>query len=206
MVDDRSPLYTRYGEPLADRLVARSLSGMLLAPEHHPGNPSFLSVVRGLSEADKPFAALAVDTAGIDTTGGTSEVVNGTTDVARQPRDSGSVSSDVAAERTEEFAGNLLTHSKATTVDEMPNKSDPGVYVNFIVPISTRTQDFVTYRGLISKWLADQELYLYGVVEGSGITIPDSTTTYDRYAQVGVLYPYAPQGVRELPRSASSDR
>ncbi|HEV2235398.1 MAG TPA: hypothetical protein VGR57_01945, partial [Ktedonobacterales bacterium] len=191
MVDDRSPLYTRWGEPVADRLVARTLSGMLLAPQHNPGNPSFLSVMRGLTEEDHTFAALAVDTAGIDTTGGTSEVATSGGVAAHQPKDSGSVSSEVAAERTERSAGNLLSGSPATTVDILPDKDHDGVYVNFIVPISARTQDFITYRGRISKWLADeQDLYLYGVVEGSGVALPDSTAQHDRYAQVGVLYPY----------------
>jgi hypothetical protein len=227
MVDDRSPLYARYGEPLADKLVARSLSGMLLAPQHNPGNPSFLSVMRGLSD-EHVFAALAVDTAGIDTSTTRREGKRATTE-------SGSVSSEVAAYRTEEVAGYLLSGSPVTTVPELPaptpgdsiveagvsqkpaskffapgptttvaelpKQGDLGIYVNFIVPIGARSQDFSTYRGLISKWLADKEdLYLYSVVEGSGVTIPDSTTRYDRYAQVGVLYPYAPVGVPELNR------
>jgi hypothetical protein len=194
MVDDRSPLYTHWGEPIADRLVARTLSGMLLAPQHNPGNPSFLSVIRGLTEENQPFAALAVDTVGIDTAGDSREG-------GRPTKESGSVSSAVAAARTEEFGGNLLSGSPVTTVAALPDKSDPGVYVNFIVPISARTPDFVTYRGLISKWLADkQDLYLYSVVEGSGVVTPDSTTSYDRYAQIGVLYPYNPAGVPELSR------
>jgi hypothetical protein len=232
MVDDRSPLYTRYGEPLADRLVARTLSGMLLAPRHSTGNPSFLSVMHGLSDVGHAFAALAVDTAGIDTS--TTRV-----DGKRATTESGSVSSEVAAERTEEVAGNLLTGSPATTVPELPsntsegvlvpaeapqksvnasfargpattvtelpNKGDLGIYISFIVPISARSPDFATYRGLISKWLADQQdLYLYGVVEGTGIVLPNSTTTYDRYAQIGVLYPYkyTPQDVPEQARLA----
>jgi hypothetical protein len=198
MVDDRSPLYTRWGEPVADRLVARTLAGMLLAPQHNPGNPSFLSVIRGLTEESHTFAALAVDTVGIDIAGSEG-------DSARQPKDGGSVSSIVAAERTEEFSANLLSGSPATTVGVLPDKNDAGVYVNFIVPISARTQDFLTYRGLISKWLADKhDLYLYGVVEGSGVSLPDSTARYDRYAQVGVLYPYDTSGAAQLNRPAES--
>jgi hypothetical protein len=184
MVDDRSPLYVLYGEPIADRLVARSLSGMLLAPQHNPGNPSFLSVMRGLSEENRAFAALAVDTVGIDNTGGQS---GGN----KQSKDGGSVSSIVAAERTEEFTSTLLTRAPATTVTEPPQKSDPGLYVSFIVPIAARSAEFANYRGLISRWLADtQDLYLYSVVEGSGVELPNSTTKSDRYAQIGMLYPY----------------
>jgi hypothetical protein len=152
--------------------------------------------MRGLSEENRAFAALAVDTVGIDNA---REQGGG----KRQSKEGGSVSSIVAAERTEEFAGNLLSRAPATTVEELPQKNAPGLYVNFIVPIAARSAEFANYRGLISKWLADtQDLYLYGVVEGSGVILPDSTTRYDRYAQIGVLYPYYVSNAAEPNRPA----
>jgi hypothetical protein len=186
VVDDRSPLYRHHGEPIADRLVARSLSGMLLAPQHNPGNPSFLSVMRGMAEEGYRIAALSVDSDGVMTTssGGASG----------SSRGSGSVSPEMALDRTKETADRLLTGATATTVEAGPTDLVAGRYISFIVPINARSQDFATYRGLISKWLADEkQLYLYGVIDGEGVDLTDSTTTApsDRYAQVGVLYALA---------------
>jgi hypothetical protein len=181
VVDDRSPLYRIHGEPMADQLVAHSLSGMLLAPLHSPSNPSFVTVLRNLSDAGYAFAALSTDSAGIVTADATSARRTG----------SGSVSHEQALARTEETGRRLLTGSTASTLEKLPDKGQPGLYVNFIVPISARTPEFAKYRGLISNWLADEyTIYLYGVVDGEGVDLSDTThsATGDRYSQVGVLY------------------
>jgi hypothetical protein len=185
LVDDQSPLYRIFGEPMADQLVARSLSGMLLAPLHSPTNPSFVTVQRNLNEAGYTFAALSIDSAGIvaaDAPGGASG--------ARRSTGSGSISPEEALNRTKVVAGRLLTGSTATTVEKTPGEKQSGLYLNFIVPISARTPEFAKYRGLISNWLAEQSLYLYGVVEGEGIDVSEimPNSKGDRYAQVGILY------------------
>jgi hypothetical protein len=183
MVDDRSPMYRILGEPEADKLVARGLSGMLLAPLHNTANPSFVNVVRALNEAGQAFSALAIDSAGIVTTGATAgdNRVSG----------SGSVSTELAQERTQQLATRLLTGASSTTVQQGPTATQPALYLNFIVPISARSPEAAEYRGHISNWLADHySLYVYGVVDGEGIAISNNTTGApgDRYTQVGVLY------------------
>jgi hypothetical protein len=183
MVDDRSPMYRILGEPEADKLVARSLSGMLLAPLHNTANPSFVNVVRALNDAGQAFSALAIDSAGIVTT----DVVASDNRTAG----SGSVSTELAQERTQQLATRLLTGSSSTTMQQGPAATQPALYLNFIVPISARSSQAAEYRGHISNWLADHySLYVYGVVDGEGIAITNNTTGApgDRYTQVGVLY------------------
>jgi hypothetical protein len=185
MVDDRSPMYRILGEPDADRLVARSLSGMLLAPLHNPANPSFVTVVRALNEAGQPFAALAVDSAGIVTSTPSGRVG------ANRTSGSGSVSTELAQARTEEVAKRLLTGSSSTTMQQGPTSTQPALYLNFIVPISAKSAEALEYRGLISNWLADEyAIYLYGVVDGEGVDLSEKNPASqgDRYSQVGVLY------------------
>lgn len=188
VVDDRSPLYRILGEPIADHLVARSLSGMLLAPLHNPANPSFVTVVRSLNEAGFAFAALATDSAGIVTAEGGSGSGAGT---GRRSKGSGSVSPELALSRTEELTKRLLTGASASTVEQTPDSNQQALYVNFVVPIAARSPEFSKFRGLISNSLADDYgIYLYGVVDGEGVDLSESTLTSkgDRYTQVGVLY------------------
>jgi hypothetical protein len=197
VVDDRSPLYRILGEPSADQLVARSLSGMLLAPLHNPANPSFVTVVRNLNEAGYAFAALSTDSAGIVTKDSPVSTSN-----ARRSTGSGSVSPEIALSRTEEVTRRLLTGASATTVEQSPDSMQSSLYLNFVVPISARSPEFSKYRGLISNWLADEyAIYLYGVVDGEGVDLSESmpTSKGDRYSQVGVLY-----GISEVELSQRS--
>lgn len=200
VVDDRSPLYRILGEPIADHLVARSLSGMLLAPLHNPANPSFVTVVRSLNEAGFAFAALATDSAGIVTA-----EPGGSPAGARQSKGSGSVSPELALARTEELTKRLLTGARATTVEVPPDSKQQALYVNFVVPIASRSPEFSKFRGLISNSLADEYgIYLYGVVDGEGVDLSESVLTSkgDRYTQVGVLYGVG--DVESLQRAAAS--
>lgn len=199
VVDDRSPLYRAHGEPEADQVVARSLSGMLLAPLHSSANPSFVTVMRSLSEAGYTFAALSADPAAIVTSDASG---------ARRGASLGSVSAEQASDRVQYTAGLLLSGSTATTVETKPEKNQPALYLNFIVPISARTADFSKFRTLISNWLVARFAqtdtytpYLYGVVEGQGVDLSESSHTSkgDRYAQVGILYGLTDAG---LPRHA----
>jgi hypothetical protein len=198
IVDDRSPLYIHHGEPLADRLVARTLSGMLLAPQHSTGNPSFLTVMRGLTDDGKPFAALAIDSDGVATTS------QDTARAGSQSRGSGSVAPETALDATTDLANKLLTGATATTIAETLNKPyAAGPYISFIVPITAKRPEFASYRGLISRWLADEkDLYLYGVVQGQGVETPESATKSNRHVQVGVLY--AVKNIAGLNRASDS--
>ncbi|HEX9057764.1 MAG TPA: hypothetical protein VF818_09550 [Ktedonobacterales bacterium] len=187
LVDARSPLYRIMGEPIADQLVARSLSGMLLAPLHSPANPSFVTIIRNLNEAGYAFAALSTDSVGIVSGSASTE----STPASRRSSGSGSVSPEQAVARTEEITRRLLTGASATTIEKTPASSEAALYLSFVVPISARSPEFAKYRGLMSNWLADEyAIYLYSVADGEGIDVSESmpTSKGDRYSQVGVLY------------------
>jgi hypothetical protein len=180
LVDRRSPLYRAVGEADGDKLLARSLSGMLLAPLHNPTNPSFVTVVRGLNEEGYAFTALAADSAGLVAGRG-----------AGGRRSTGGVAAQQAFARAQDLATDLFTGADTGTMDQRPDKSRPSIYVNFVVPIPARSSDFTQFKGAISNWLADEhEVYVYSVVEGDGVALaqtkPDSVG--DRYCQVGILY------------------
>jgi hypothetical protein len=184
--DPHAPLYRALGEPNADRLLARGLSGMLLAPLHDPTNPSFATVTRSLNEAGFPFAALAADSAGLvaarSTDGKSSQ---------RPPTGRGSVATELTLARAEDLTREVLSGADTTTVGQRLDSKQPSLYVNFIVPLSARSPGFSQFRGAISNWLAEEyEIYLYSVVEGEGIDLSESRPNAkgDRYSQVGVLY------------------
>ena len=188
VVDDRSPLYRAHGEPVADQVVARSLSGMLLAPIHSPANPAFVTVLGNLNDAGYTFAALSTDS---------TAMVTGDTNGARRSNSMGSVSSEQAVDRIADTSRRLLTGATATTVEKTPKSGQAALYLNFIVPISARTADFSKFRTLISNCLVatysqydTYTNYLYGVVEGEGVDLSETSHTSkgDRYAQVGILY------------------
>src|SRR5262249_15904310 len=127
------------------------------------------------------FAALSTDSAPIVTDPSRGSIT----------RNLGSVSPEQAFERTTEVAGRLLTRSNATTVEAKPATGQAGLYLNFVVPISRRTGDNQKFRTIISNWLAAKyPNYLYGIVEGEGVDLSESSHSSkgDRYAQVGVLY------------------
>ena len=182
LVDDQSPLYKIYGEPIADAIVARSLSGMLLAPLHNPSNPSFVAVTRSLSQAGFAFCALAADSKGI---------VTGTSSASpRSPVGSGSVSPQQALDRTQVITDELLKNPSTVTYDTRPTADEPSLYLNFVIPISASSPEFVDFRGRISHFLAEHSIYLYSVTDGDGVDLSarEPSAKGDRYTQVGMLY------------------
>jgi hypothetical protein len=203
LVDRRSPLYRAVGEADADKVIAQSLSGMLLAPLHNPTNPSFVTVARGLNEGGFAFAAIAADSAGL---------VAGSPRGGRSSRrgsgGGGAASVQSVQARAEELAKKLLTGTSGATVDQKPDTTHPSVYVNFVVPLSARSPEFAQFKGMISNWLADEhEVYQYGVVEGDGVDLAQSRPESggDRFVQVGILYGIAgvePQQQISSPRAS----
>jgi hypothetical protein len=187
LVDDQSPLYKIYGEPIADRVVARSLAGMLLAPLHSPSNPSFVAVTRGISQAGFTFAALAADSKGIVTGSASSGS-------ARGRAGSGSVAPEQALTRTETITDELLKNPSTVTYETRPTADEPSLYLNFVVPISANSAEFASFRGQISHFLAEHSIYLYSVTDGDGIDLSEREPSAkgDRYAQVGLLYGVKP--------------
>lgn len=184
LVDDQSPLYQIYGEPIADRMVARSLSGMLLAPLHNPANPSFVAVTRSISQAEFAFAAIAADSRGIVTS-------EGSDGAASHPAaGTGSVAPEQALARAQVITEELLKNPSTVTYAVRPSADEPSLYVNYVVPISASGPEFATFRGQISHFLAKHSIYLYGVTDGDGIDLSEHepSTKGDRYLQVGILY------------------
>jgi hypothetical protein len=173
VVDDRSPLYRRLGQPVAERMVARSLAGMLLAPQHSPANPSFLTVVRNLDQGGFAFTALAT----------TSTSAAGEGEAAGSvPRGaaSGVVSAEQALARIKDLTDQVLNGATMSTVAQ-GERDGAAPYLNFIVPISRRSPEFAKLRELISTWLPEERsIYLYSVVAGDGSVVGDT--------QVGMLY------------------
>lgn len=184
LVDDQSPLYKIYGEPIADHMVARSLSGMLLAPLHNPSNPSFVAVTRGINQAGFAFAALAADSKGIVTSSASGGAAS------RPAVGSGSVAPDQALARAQVITEELLKNPSTVTYDARPTADEPSLYLNFVVPISASSPEFVTFRGQISHFLAEHSIYLYSVTDGDGIDLSEREPSArgDRYTQVGLLY------------------
>lgn len=184
LVDDQSPLYKIYGEPIADRMVARSLAGMLLAPLHNPSNPSFVAVTRSISQAGFVFAALAADSKGIVTSGASAGAAG------RPAVGSGSVAPEQALARTQAITDELLKNPATVTYDVRPTADEPSLYLNFVVPISANSPEFATFRGRISHFLAEHSIYLYSVTDGDGIDLSEREPSAkgERYTQVGILY------------------
>jgi hypothetical protein len=183
LVDDQSPLYKIYGEPLADRMVARSLAGMLLAPLHNPSNPSFVAVTRSLNQSEFAFSALAADSRGVVTSGSSGGS-------ASRRAGSGSVAPEQALARAQMITEELLRNPSTVTFDVRPAADEPSLYLNFVVPISANGPEFVTFRGQISHFLAEHSIYLYSVTDGDGIDLSEHEPSAkgDRYTQVGILY------------------
>lgn len=191
LVDHRSPLYRSLGEPNADKVVAESLSGMLLGPLHDPTNPSFVTVVRNINESGFAFAAISADTTGL-----VSQRAQSRAAAARSGGTSssnpGGVAPELALTRTQEIVGKLFAGTDSATVsDHRPEQKQPGLFVSFVVPIPAKSPAFAQFKGSISNWLADKhDVYLYNVVEGDGTDLSDvkPNTQGDRYCQVGILY------------------
>lgn len=191
LVDHRSPLYRALGEPSADKVVAQSLSGMVLGPLHDPTNPSFVTVVRNINESGFAFAAISADAAGLvgqrAQTRANAPRAAGTTST-----NPGGVAPELALTRTEELVGQLFAGTDSTTVsNQRPEQKQPGLFVSFVVPIPAKSPAFAQFKGGISNWLADQhDVYLYNVVEGEGTDLSSvkPNTQGDRYCQVGILY------------------
>jgi hypothetical protein len=184
LVDDQSPLYKIYGEPIADHMVARSLSGMLLAPLHNPSNPSFVAVTRSINQAGFVFSALAADSKGIVTSSASGGAAG------RPAAGSGSVAPEQALARAQVITEELLKNPSTVTYDARPTADEPSLYLNFVVPISASSPEFVTFRGQISHFLAEHSIYLYSVTDGDGIDLSEREPSAkgDRYTQVGLLY------------------
>ena len=177
-------MYRILGEPEADKLVARSLSGMLLAPLHNTANP----VVRQRRpRAQRGGAGLL----------GAGDRLGGHRHHRRrrerQPHLRQRQRLDRAGGGAHAAIGDAAAHGQQLHHDAAGADQPRS-------PRSTSTSscrsrrgahEAAEYRGHISNWLADHySIYVYGVVDGEGIAITNNTTGApgDRYTQVGVLY------------------
>jgi hypothetical protein len=66
LIDRQSPLVREIGASYQDALLARSLATMLFAPLAHPKNLPFSKVMATLHEAGYAFAAMALDSGGVN--------------------------------------------------------------------------------------------------------------------------------------------
>jgi hypothetical protein len=84
----------------------------------------------------------------------------------------------------------LLKNPSTVTYETRPTADEPSLYVNFVVPISANSPEFVEFRGQISHFLAEHSIYLYSVTDGDGVDLSarEPSSKGDRYAQVGLLY------------------
>jgi hypothetical protein len=190
LVDRQSPLVREIGASYQDALLARSLATMLFAPLAHPKNPPFSTVMAGLQEAGYPFAALALDSGGVNVLEPAKWTRRVTAQLTGAPAPV-NVEYAHARWRLVQVIDALFTGQAAGTLHTPLERAQHPVHVAALVPYDRRDKRFEDLAADLSRWLS----HVYGVAsptiaQGPGVDLSGvrSDRRGDLYFQVSALY------------------
>jgi hypothetical protein len=190
LVDRQSPLVREIGASYQDALLARGLATMLFAPLAHPKNPPFRKVMTTLHEAGYAFAAMALDSGGVNILEPAKWTRRVTAQLTGAPAP---VNVDYAHARWRliEVIDALFTGQAAGTLHTPLERAQHPVHVAALVPYDRRDKRFEDLAADLSRWLS--QVYRVAsptIAQGPGVDLsgvrPDRRG--DLYCQVGVLY------------------
>jgi hypothetical protein len=190
LIDRQSPLVREIGASYQDALLARSLATMLFAPLAHPKNPPFSKVMATLHEAGYPFAAIALDSGGVNILEPAKWTRRVTAQLTGAPAPV-NVEYQHARWRLVQVIDALFTGQAAGTLHTPLERAQHPVHVAALVPYDRRDKRFEDLAADLSRWLS----HVYGVAsptiaQGPGVDIsgvrPDRRG--DLYFQVSALY------------------
>jgi hypothetical protein len=190
LIDRQSPLVREIGASYQDALLARSLATMLFAPLAHPKNPPFSKVMTTLHEAGYPFAAIALDSGGVNILEPAKWTRRVTAQLTGAPPPV-NVEYQHARWRLVQVIDALFTGQAAGTLHTPLERAQHPVHVAALVPYDRRDKRFEDLAADLSRWLS----HVYGVAspsiaQGPGVDIsgvrPDRRG--DLYFQVSALY------------------
>jgi hypothetical protein len=190
LIDRQSPLVREIGASYQDALLARSLATMLFAPLAHPKNPPFSKVMTTLHEAGYPFAAIALDSGGVNILEPAKWTRRVTAQLTGAPAPV-NVEYQHARWRLVQVIDALFTGQAAGTLHTPLERAQHPVHVAALVPYDRRDKRFEDLAADLSRWLS----HVYGVAsptiaQGPGVDIsgvrPDRRG--DLYFQVSALY------------------
>jgi hypothetical protein len=190
LIDRQSPLVREIGASYQDALLARSLATMLFAPLAHPKNQPFSKVMATLREAGYPFAALALDSGGVNIMEPAKWTRRVTAQLTGAPAPV-NVEYAHARWRLVQVIDALFTGQAAATLHTPLERAQRPVHVAALVPYDRRDKRFEDLAADLSRWLS----HVYGVAsptiaQGPGVDVsgvrPDRRG--DLYFQVSALY------------------
>jgi hypothetical protein len=190
LIDRQSPLVREIGASYQDALLARSLATMLFAPLAHPKNPPFSKVMLTLHEAGYPFAAIALDSGGVNILEPAKWTRRVTAQLTGAPAPV-NVEYQHARWRLVQVIDALFSGQAAGTLHTPLERAQHPVHVAALVPYDRRDKRFEDLAADLSRWLS----HVYGVAsptiaQGPGVDIsgvrPDRRG--DLYFQVSALY------------------
>jgi hypothetical protein len=163
---------------------------MLFAPLAHPKNPPFSKVMTTLHEAGYPFAAIALDSGGVNILEPAKWTRRVTAQLTGAPAPV-NVEYQHARWRLVQVIDALFTGQAAGTLHTPLERAQHPVHVAALVPYDRRDKRFEDLAADLSRWLS----HVYGVAsptiaQGPGVDIsgvrPDRRG--DLYFQVSALY------------------
>jgi hypothetical protein len=190
LIDRQSPLVREIGASYQDALLARSLATMLFAPLAHSKNPPFSKVMASLHEAGYPFAAIALDSGGVNILEPAKWTRRVTAQLTGAPAPV-NVEYQHARWRLVQVIDALFSGQAAGTLHTPLERAQHPVHVAALVPYDRRDKRFEDLAADLSRWLS----HVYGVAsptiaQGPGVDIsgvrPDRRG--DLYFQVSALY------------------
>ena len=190
LVDRQSPLVREIGASYQDALLARGLATMLFAPLAHPKNPPFSKVMTTLHEAGYAFAAMALDSGGVNIMEPAKWTRRVTAQLTGAPPPV-NVEYAHARWRLVQVIDALFSGQAAGTLHTPLERAQQPVHIAALVPYDRRDKRFEDLAADLSRWLS----HVYGVAsptiaQGPGVDIsgvrPDRRG--DLYFQVSALY------------------
>ncbi len=190
LIDRQSPLVREIGASYQEALLARSLATMLFAPLAHPKNPPFSKVMATLHEAGYPFAAIALDSGGVNILEPAKWTRRVTAQLTGAPAPV-NVEYQHARWRLVQVIDALFSGQAAGTLHTPLERAQHPVHIAALVPYDRRDKRFEDLAADLSRWLS----HVYGVAsptiaQGPGVDIsgvrPDRRG--DLYFQVSALY------------------